>query len=221
MHAPACRSAWLAAAVVLVGGLPESRPRNAPRFSSATAASGAFATLVVDVSKDTTAQNETPIGVNHLNAGNLITGANDWNYNDGCAVNASFDGGQSWTPTLPNGFLPGVTRFTNDPRVPGTGVFDAGGDPAIAFGPDGTAYYACQGVNYTSPFAINLLLSRSTDGGRTWLRGGTAEPLTVIATRNGNGQTRGSNGRFTDQEAQDSDRSPPSPSYCSEYRALA
>src|SRR5260370_13911849 len=31
----------------------------------------AFATLVVDVSKDTTAQNETPLAVNPLNAGNL------------------------------------------------------------------------------------------------------------------------------------------------------
>src|SRR2546422_2595755 len=68
---------------------------------------------------------------------NLIAGAKDWNLNDGCAVNASFDGGQTWTATLPNGFIPGVTRFTNDPSVPGTGFFDAGGDPAVAFGPDG------------------------------------------------------------------------------------
>jgi hypothetical protein len=217
MRAPARRTAWLAAAVVLAGCSPESRPLNAPRLSRATAASGAFVTLVVDVSKDTTAQNETPIGFNPIKPGNLITGANDWNYNDGCAVNASFDGGQSWTPTLPNGFLPGVTRFTNDPRVPGTGVFDAGGDPAIAFGPDGTAYYACQGFNFTSPFAINLLLSRSTDGGRTWLRGGTAEPLTVIATWNGNGKTRGSNGQFTDHDAIWIDRSPASPFYGSIY----
>ena len=82
---------------------------------------------VVDVSNDQTSQNETPIAVNPTNPLNLITGANDWNYNDGCAVNASFDGGKSWTPTLPSGFLPGVTKYTNDPNVPGAGAYDAGG----------------------------------------------------------------------------------------------
>src|SRR2546422_8409483 len=46
-------------------------------------------------SRDTTAQNETPIAANPLNPSYLITGANDWNFNDGCAVNASFDGGQT------------------------------------------------------------------------------------------------------------------------------
>src|SRR2546422_8885202 len=150
-----------------------------------------------------------------LNRSNLITGANDWNFNDGCAVNASFDGGQTWTATLPNGFIPGVTRFTNDPGVPGTGFFDAGGDPAVAFGPDGTAYFVCQGFNFTSPFQINLLLSRSTDGGRTWLKGGRAEPLTVIASWNGNGKTKGSNGQFTDHEALWIDRSPRSEEHTS------
>src|SRR5438552_312318 len=143
------------------------------------------AVVAVDVSRDTTAQNETPIAVNPLNPSNLITGANDWNFNDGCAVNASFDGGQTWTATLPNGFIPGVTRFTNDPSVPGTGFFDAGGDPAVAFGPDGTAYFVCQGFNFTSPFQINLLLSRSTDGGRSWLKGGKGTANYVAVSRDG------------------------------------
>ena len=122
---------------------------------------------VVNVSNDQTAQNETPVAVNPTNPSNLITGANDWNYNDGCAVNSSFDGGKSWTPALPAGFLPGVTRFTNDPAVPGTGAYDAGGDPAIAFSPDGTAYFVCQAFNDSSPYTIALLVSRSTDGGKT------------------------------------------------------
>src|SRR5207245_102945 len=166
---------------------------------------------------DTTAQNETPIAANPLNPSNLITGANDWNFNDGCAVNASFDGGQTWTATLPNGFVPGVTRFTNDPSVPGTGFCDAGGDPQVAFGPDGTAYFVCQAFNFTSPFQINLLLSRSTDGGRTWLQGGASQPVTVIASWTGNGKTKGSNGQFSDHEALSIDASPTSPFYGSIY----
>src|SRR2546425_4477001 len=88
------------------------------------AAFSAHSAFTVDVSRDTTAQNETPVAVNPLNPDNIITGANDWNYNDGCAVNASFDGGHTWTPTLPNGFIPALTKFTNDPAVPGTGSYD-------------------------------------------------------------------------------------------------
>ena len=172
-----------------------TRP-SAPSFSSSNAPA-----LVVNVSRDTTAQNETPIAVNPLNPNNLITGNNDWNYNGGCGVNASVDGGKSWTPTLPNGFLPGVTKFTNDPSVPGTGAYDFGGDPAVAFGPDGTAYFACFGYQASSPFGVVLLLSRSTDGGRTWLSGGQQQPLTLVTAFQGNGKARGSTGQFPDHDA--------------------
>ena len=152
---------------------------------------------VVDVNRDTLSQNETPIAVNPANPANMITGANDWNYNDGCAMNASFDGGATWTPTLPNGFLPGITKYTNDPNVAGTGAYDAGGDPTIAFSPDGkVAYYVCQAFDFTSPFDIALLLNRSYDGGRTWQSSG----LVQISTFNGNGVTTGSKGKFADHE---------------------
>jgi hypothetical protein len=153
---------------------------------------------VVDVSRDQTSQNETPIAVNPANPSNMITGANDWNYNDGCAVSASSNGGATWTPTFPNGFLPGVTSFTNDPNVAGTGAYDAGGDPAIAFSPDGKiAYYVCQAFDFTPPFDIALLLNRSYDGGFTWQSSG----LVQISTFNGNGTTSGSNGKFPDHES--------------------
>lgn len=158
-------------------------------------------TFVVNVTNDTTAQNETPIAVNRRNPLNFIVGGNDWNYNDGCSVNASLDGGRSWTPTLPNGFLPGVTKYTNDPSVPGTGRYDFGGDPAVAFGPDGVAYFACFGYQATPPFNVALLLSRSTDGGVTWLKGGDAEPLTQVSVWQGDGKSRGSLGQFPDHEA--------------------
>jgi BNR repeat-like domain len=184
----------------------------AAAFCVAATASGATGRIqvspVVDVSRDQLSQNETPLAVNPANPQNLLTGANDWNYNDGCAMNASFDGGRSWTPTLPNGFLPGVTKFTNDPNVPGTGVYDAGGDPVIGFGPDGTAYFVCQafdlgGGGGNSGHQIALLANRSTDGGRTWLTKG----LTQITTWQGNGVTKGSNGQFADHESMHVDNS--------------
>jgi hypothetical protein len=153
---------------------------------------------VVNVTRDTTAQNETPLAVNPRNPQNLITGNNDWNYNDGCGVNASFNGGKTWTKTLPNGFIPGVTRYTDDPDVPGTGDGDFGGDPAAAFAPDGTAYFACFDYNGTS---TTLLLSRSSDGGATWQAGGAVDPLTLVSAFNGQGISKGSNGQFPDHEA--------------------
>lgn len=162
---------------------------------------GAGSIMVVDVTNDTTAQNETPLAVNPTNPQNLLTGNNDWNYNDGCGVNASFDGGKSWTPTLPNGFVPGITKYTDDPSVPGTGAYDFGGDPAVAFGPDGTAYFACFGYQGTPPYGVALLLSRSTDGGKTWLAGGAAQPLTLVSAFAGNGKARGSTGQFADHDA--------------------
>src|SRR2546425_1748605 len=121
------------------------------------------AVFVVDASNgggDTAAQDETPIAVNPANPDNILTGNNDFNLNDGCGYNVSFNGGKTWSPTLPNGFIPGLTKFTNDPAVPGTGSFDVAGDPAVAFSPDGrTAYFVCQAFNVTPPFQIALFRS--------------------------------------------------------------
>ena len=195
------RSLALALAVLLAACDRQNVPPTAPLSPSAAAhVSSGGSVFVVNVTNDTTAQNETPLAVNPRNAQNFIVGGNDWNYNDGCSMNASFDGGKSWTATLPNGFLPGVTKYTNDPAVPGTGRYDYGGDPAVAFGPDGTAYFACFGYQGTSPYNVALLLSRSTDGGRTWLKGGAAEPLTQVAVWQGNGISKGSTGQFPDHE---------------------
>ncbi len=164
---------------------------------AATAGGRIGISRVVDVSRDQLSQNETPIAINPANPSNMITGANDWNYNDGCAVNTTADGGASWTPTLPDGFLPGITSFTNDPNVAGTGAYDAGGDPTIAFSPDGkVAYYVCQAFDFTSPFDIALLLNRSYDGGFTWQKTG----LVQVSAFSGNGTTNGSNGKFPDHE---------------------
>ena len=179
---------------------PPAAPEQLAAPGASARSSASNNTFVVNVTNDTTAQNETPIAVNPTNPLNFIVGGNDWNYNDGCSVNASFDGGRSWTATLPNGFLPGVSKYTNDPAVAGTGRYDYGGDPAIAFGPNGVAYYACFGYQASPPYNVALLLSRSTDGGRTWQAGGTADPLTQAAVWQGNGISKGSRGQFPDHE---------------------
>src|SRR5204862_6141210 len=112
------------------------------------------------------------------------------------------DGGKSWTRTLPNGFVPGITRYTDDPSVPGTGSYDFGGDPAVGFSADGrTAYFACFGYQASPPYGVALLLNRSSDGGKTWLTGGTVEPLTLVSAFNGNGKAKGSTGQFPDHES--------------------
>ena len=204
MRALSCFALVSASIVVACSDNPApSDALNAPSDvrQAKSVSGGPTVTTVVNVTNDTTAQNETPLAVNPRNAQNLITGNNDWNYNDGCGVNASFDGGKTWTKTLPNGFVPGVTRFTNDPDVPGTGDGDFGGDPAVAFDPDGTAYFACFSYDGKSTM---LLLSRSTDGGATWQAGvhaSPSDPLALVSAFNGNGIAKGSNGQFPDHEA--------------------
>ncbi|HEY8629630.1 MAG TPA: sialidase family protein, partial [Gaiellaceae bacterium] len=154
----------------------------------------------VNVTQDQLSQNETPLAVNPGNPQMLLSGSNDWNYNDGCGMYVSMNGGQSWTGALPEGYLPGITKYTNDPNVAGTGAYDAGGDPVVAFSPDGTmAYFVCQSFNFTPPYRIQLLLNRGTvtTTGITWQTTG----LTPISTWNGNGKTKGGNGQFPDHES--------------------
>ena len=117
----------------------------------------------------TTPQNETTIAVNPTNPNNLIAGANDYRVccdftglNDGTGwAYYSFDGGATWG----NVQLPGLTAETG-----ASGSFkrlDTAGDPAVAFGPDGTAYYANIAFSRVAP-AGGVAVGVSKDGGRTW-----------------------------------------------------
>jgi hypothetical protein len=124
----------------------------------------------------TAPQNETTIAVNPRNPRNLIAGANDYRLlspasgrldGSGWAY-SSFDGGKTWGNVL----LPALVVQTG-----GTGVLsqvDAAGDPAIAFSPDGVAYYANIVFSRNSD-ASGITVSRSTDGGRTW-----SQPSVVV-----------------------------------------
>jgi len=106
---------------------------------------GAGAVSVVNVSRDTTARTR-PRWPSIRRTEQHDRRNNDWNYNDGCGVNATFDGGRTWTPTLPSGFIPGITAFTNDHRCRHRRLRLCG-DPAVAFSPDGgTAYFTCSDI---------------------------------------------------------------------------
>jgi hypothetical protein len=114
-------------------------------------------------------QNETTIAVNPANPRNLVAGTNDYrvfntreNRNDGSGwAYTTFDGGATWTDVQ----LPHLTFQTG-----ATGALidmDSAGDPAVAFGPNNTVYYAnlvFSRFNNGSGVAV----SKSTDGGLTW-----------------------------------------------------
>lgn len=133
--------------------------------------------------------NEPSIAINPKDPKNLVAGGNDYNlgYTPGdgyplartvwAGVYTSKDGGQTWT----RGWIPG---YPGDPRGPSalTGA-NAAGDAAIAFAPDGTAYYAgiafkrvqagastnlVGGAAASVVDAPHLFIARSSDGGLTW-----------------------------------------------------
>jgi len=116
-----------------------------------------------------TPQNETTVVVNPMNANNVVAGANDYRtccdfngLNDGTGwAYYSFDGGATWQ----NALVPGLTAETG-----GSGNFkrvDSAGDPSLAFGPDGTLYYA-NIVFSRASFASGIAVSISHDGGASW-----------------------------------------------------
>src|SRR6266403_1132972 len=116
-----------------------------------------------------TAQNETTIAVNPSNPSNLVAGTNDYRVfnaregrNDGAGfAYTTFDGGRSWLNVqLPHlTFQTGATGLLSD--------MDSAGDPAVAFGPHNTVYYANLVFSRLNP-GSGIVVSKSTDGGRTW-----------------------------------------------------
>src|SRR5258707_13358930 len=111
MRSYLCGSAILGLSLLVAGSdTPSPDALNAPANVrlAASISGGPTVNAVVNVTNDTTAQNETPLAVNPRNAQNFITSNNDWNYNDGCGCNTSFNSGKTWTKTLSDCVLPRI-----------------------------------------------------------------------------------------------------------------
>ncbi|PZS33850.1 MAG: exo-alpha-sialidase [Pseudonocardiales bacterium] len=122
------------------------------------------------------AQNENSIAVNPFNPKNIVAGTNDYrvfnsreNRNDSSGwAYTTFDGGQSWA----NIQLPHLTFQTG--ATGALSYMDAAGDPAIAFGPHNTVYYANIAFSRAAPIAGGtepssaITLNISHDGGLHW-----------------------------------------------------
>ena len=157
-----------------------------------------------DINNEHFANNEESLGMDP--SGQLLAGAwNDWEYNDGCGFSYSTDGGDHWAP---ESFVPGFTRFTNDPNIPGTGRFDVAGDPAVAFNPKfGVFDVICQSFGTKSGNQIQLLATTfdqskadpNADNNATF-GAGAWTPAVPIATGTSNGSQKGSNGKEPDHE---------------------
>ena len=197
-------------AVTLVGSATSSA-------STSTAPRAARVTSPLNLGNDLFAQNEESLGMTPDGA--VLAGAwNDWNYNDGCGFSYSTNGGSSWARQT---FVPGFTRFTNDQNVPGTGRFDAAGDPSVVYNPkSGLFDVICQAFGTKSGNQIQLLATtfdaaRANPNADVNASYGAAAWTTPVAITTGltNGSQKGSNGNFPDHETIAVDTSPGSPHF--------
>jgi hypothetical protein len=122
-------------------------------------------------------QNEQNIVVNPTNRDNVVTSANDYRGVGTCEAYVSMNGGTTWTDHIMGGwtFLDGAKgQFVK------TGC---GGDPVLAFGPDGSLYYAGLTFNLDKfPRQMSgVAVAKSTDGGQTW-----SKPIMVSYNATGN-----------------------------------
>ena len=156
----------------------------------------------VTVNSDTAAapQNEPAVAVDPNDPSRIVVGMNDyvsrtWSCTvDGTPCSAlgdgysgtyySNDGGLTWccTPLDPDHLgtmIPGVERLTG-------GIYDAGGDAALAFDSSGHVYYAGLGFDRTAP-PNTVAVNRGTfdsSGALTWSQPTFINPTTARSTLN-------------------------------------
>lgn len=115
------------------------------------------------------AEVEPHLAVNPLDPDHLVASWQQDRWSNGSArgvvTAVSFDGGRTWSRTpMPFSRCGGGTAANG-------GNFERATDPWVAFGPDGTVFsmaLATTGGSFTAGSANAMLVSRSTDGGRTW-----------------------------------------------------
>src|SRR5438477_10850361 len=140
----------------------------------------------VTVNQDTAGapQNETAIAVDPNNPNHVVAAANDYvSRTWSCTVSGtpcsalgdaysgtyfSNDGGQTWCCTASDPahlgtLIPGVERLTG-------GIYDAGGDPSVAFDSQGHVFYAGLGFDRTAPPSTVAVNKGTFDasGNLTW-----------------------------------------------------
>jgi hypothetical protein len=127
-------------------------------------------------------QDETSIAVNPTNQKNALGGANDYRLGWGSSgFYATTDGGAHW--------YDGIKPFPTNANSPRDHI-DGGGDPAVVYDRDGTAYYADLHFARENDES-GIFVARSTNGGFTWSRpcvpGGNSD---TNAFCGGNGDVR-------------------------------
>ncbi|RZS91825.1 hypothetical protein EV189_1077 [Motilibacter rhizosphaerae] len=104
---------------------------------------------------------EPDVAVSPVDPQVAVAVAHDGRYPDGGAVGISYawtaDGGRHWEHHP----LPGITATTGGPAV-----WERASDPVVAFDSDGTVYVSV--LVFDSGCDSGVLVSRSTDGGRTF-----------------------------------------------------
>ncbi|HEU5353512.1 MAG TPA: sialidase family protein [Actinocrinis sp.] len=149
------------------------------------------------------AQNETTVTQNPWNPNNLVAGSNDYrvfnsreNRNDASGwAYTTFDGGKSWKNVL----APHLT-FQTGASAP-LSLSDSAGDPALAFGPNNTVYYANLVFSRNAPAAggsqqpSGVTVSVSHDGGKSF-----GEPTIVHLDGYNADGTQGATNIFNDKE---------------------
>ena len=143
-----------------------SAPKVKPGVAFCTSTPTSDANVNTDCAQATVgAHNETSIAVDPTDPMHMVGGANDYQLSlnpDGhvaetilSQAHVTFDGGKGWS---------NYPVFTD-------ASYQATGDPAIAFDGDGNVYYATLGfrfVSFKSAQNPDVLVSHSTDGGRSW-----------------------------------------------------
>jgi hypothetical protein len=113
-----------------------------------------WANIRVNSDSSQEAQNEPFVAVDPTNANHIVVGANSWQVGNGhfeAFAYVSFDGGKTWATSQPY-----INR--NASRLNAA-------DPTVAFGADGTVYFAFVAM---TPAQGAVAVSRSNDGGLTW-----------------------------------------------------